>query len=200
MKRLSRKLSVLCLLVASPSYGNGYTEMVSTFISVTKSILLGGDALFDQLAATQTLHVSDDLYSEATNLENAKKELRTKIDSSNTSCRDIHQAVPHLEQQVRNLAWTLDRFSKEIDKVSGLTSGPLRVATHQLLSDKLRELQEMERLCWDRGPQPLDATAKETLLGYLDAAVADTVKLQNASSCLSKTLKEKKAACDPNRL
>src|SRR5580700_7452326 len=107
---------VLVFVMLAPGQGDDHwTEAVKDFFAITKQILSGGRDLFDQLANTQALDVTDRLYSQANDLVTAKLRLRTEFQKTGFVNVDEVQSRTHM------LSGTLAKFGEEIDKVSGLT-------------------------------------------------------------------------------
>jgi hypothetical protein len=187
------KRRVLCWLIFLVPTALGAREptplgqVAIEFFGVAKAILSSGAGLIDQLATTQAKSVVSDIYTQATDLVNAKMNLRKHIEDGSA-----HDVGGLLFGQVHSLGYTITRFGAEIDKVSGLHSGPLRNATHNLTMDKGTELKEVNQALY-RGD-------KKAALESLDAAIDKTKKIMKAAVCLKGTLERKKAACDAETL
>ncbi len=186
-RSIAVSLSV-ALMLSAQSYATEWTKAIDQFFSITNHILSGGRAMFDDLAKTQALDETDELYSEAGNILVQKHSLKEDMQRGVFD----QSKLKEINHNVSRMGYSLRRFGNEIDKVSGLSSGNLRVLGGKLADDKARELTLVQITWRDNDKASQDAAVK-----VMDNAIATTTKFQKACKCLSDTIKEKKQACDP---
>lgn len=177
---------VLVFVMLAPGQaGDHWPEAVKDYFAITKQILSGGRDLFDQLANTQALDVTDRLYSQANDLVIAKTNLRTEFQRSG------YVDIGEVQSRTQTLSQTLTRFGDEIDKVSGLTAGDLRSQAAHVLGEKSAELLKIRMASESRDKDHVEMTLKA-----INAAIEDATRFRNASKCLHDTITAKRATCE----
>jgi len=178
-------LSTFLLLIPTVSAEEGpLTRTVSEFYDIAKKILSGSTSLIKALEEHQADAIVSEVYSLSTNLINEKQKIRQQIESgTNVVLND------KVTDSVVQIGLQLSRFGTEIDKVSGLTGGPLRNAAEDLVNHKARLLEEVNNA--------LLKNDRKTALARLDDAIDSAKRIQQAAWCLNQTLQEKRQICDP---
>jgi hypothetical protein len=193
-QKTAKVLIFICLATLSCS-ANEWEDAINSFFVATKTILTGGRGLFDQLATTQALDVTDSLYSQASQLVDLKQQLRDKIKQDDFTQHEMEADCDRIKAAIRKFSGTLLRFSEEMDKVSGLNAAPLHEQSLRLARAKSKELIAFE-YTW----KPHDTETRDAALKNIDAAIANSAKLEAALKCLKNTLNSRNLQCDPKNL
>jgi len=166
--------------------------VLELFASVVK---MGGD-IWDKLATTQAEEVLAKLGTQAADLEVSKNELKSMLEQSvrndTTQVVDVSKLVGKLQQRVREMRSTMDKFGQEIDKASPTLGGKLRVEVEKAEVMKSMELENVKAL-WQQGKH-------DDAIKALDAAIVKVQTMRNGISCLQNSISRKASACDPRTL
>jgi vacuolar-type H+-ATPase subunit I/STV1 len=194
VRTVTRVAVLACLLFATPAYSSTFGDVIDVFFKTTQSILLGGRDLFALLKTEQVLRVTDELSSQAADLDEKKKELRHHIEKDDQL--NIEPEIDALIGQVNKFTNTLNTFAHEIDQVGhdakvDLHVDDLRQASTRLVHHKVQELAEIKAEVHKSRPD------RELILKKLDEAIADSTKLRLATRCLYRTLLKQELQCDP---
>jgi hypothetical protein len=186
--RIFLLLTIVFLPSKSAAETSPLAQVAIEFWNTALSILKGGSPLIAKLEDTQAKSVVGHVYTQAQDLIRDKTVMRESV--ANGDQVDFSSA--NLYGRVIQLGIQIDRFGEEIDKVSGLKSGPLRTAVSTLTHDKVKELREAE--------QAMQKGDKTLALQKLDTAIKSVTKIRDAADCLSRTLEQRKVVCNPETM
>ena len=197
MKNIAILLMIGVMAVAQAAtrgtaLGHFSTGILELFANVVKA---GGD-IWDKLATTQAQDVLAKLATEAADLEVKKSELKSMLEQSvqnnTTQVVDVSQLVGGLQNQVKAMRSTMDKFGEEIDKASPTLGDHFRIEIGKAEVAKGAELESVKAQ-WQQGKH-VEA------INALDAAIAKVQTMQKGISCLQNSITRKASACNEHTL